>query len=99
MGPVLLLDVGIVVLFVGTRAGELDSAASWVLLTEGKKVVVDELAAVVGVDPLEGERELVFDLGDRIQDARGALTHDRLALHPAGGNVDAVQAMEKFPNR
>ncbi len=41
MGPVLLLDVGIVVLFVGTRAGELDGAASWTLLTEGKKVVVD----------------------------------------------------------
>jgi len=75
MGPVFLLDVGVVVFFVGTRSGELDSTASWALLTEGKKVVVDKLAAVVRVDPLEGERKLVFDLGDRIQDTQGALTH------------------------
>ena len=71
----------------------------WALLTQGKKVVVDELSAVVGVDPLEGERKLVFDLGDRIQDTQGALTHDGLALYPAGSNVEAVQVMEKFPNR
>jgi len=55
MGPVLLFDVGIVVIFVGAREGELDSAASWALLTEGKKVGVDELAAVVGVDPPKAE--------------------------------------------
>src|SRR3972149_3907411 len=99
MGPVFLLDMGVVVLFVGTRAGELDGAANWPLLTEGQKVVVDELTAVVRVDPLEGERELVFDLGHRIQDTEAALAHDRLALYPAGGNVDAVQAMEKLPHR
>ena len=99
MGPVFLLDVRVVVLFVGTRSGELNGAASWALLTEGKKVVVDELTAVVRVDPLEGERKMVFDLGDRIQDTQGALTHDGLALYPAGSNVDTVQAMEEFPNR
>ena len=99
MGPVFLLDVRVVVFFVGTRSGELNGAASWALLTEGKKVVVDELAAVVRVDSLEGEREPVFDLGHRIQDTQGALTHDGLTLYPAGSNVDAVQAMEKFPNR
>ena len=99
MGPVFLLDVGVVVFFVGSRAGELDSTASWALLTESKKVVVDELAAVVRVDPLERERKLVFDLGDRIQDTQGALTHDGLALYPAGSNVDTVQAMDKLPNR
>ena len=99
MGPVFLLDVGVVVFFVGSRAGELDSTASWALLTESKKVVVDELAAVVRVDPLERERKLVFDLGDRIQDTQSALTHDGLALYPAGSNVDTVQAMDKLPNR
>lgn len=99
MGPVFLLDVRVIILFVGTRAGELNGTASWALLTEGKKVVVDELTAVVRVDPLEGERKLVFDLGERIQDTQGALTHDGLALYPAGSNVDAVQAMNKLPNR
>jgi hypothetical protein len=112
MGPVFLLDVRVVVFFVGSRSGELNGAASlgsrsgelngaasWALLTKGKKVVVDELAAVVRVDPLEGERKLVFDLGDRIQDTQGALTHDGLALYPAGSNVDTVQAMDKLPNR
>ena len=78
MGPVFLLDVRVVIFFVGTRAGELNGVASWALLTEGKKAVVDKLTAVVGVDPLEGKRKLVFDLGDRIQDTQSALTHDGL---------------------
>ena len=33
------------------------------VVDRSKKVVVDKLAAVVGIDPLEGERQLVFDLG------------------------------------
>src|SRR2546428_734384 len=38
MGPIFLFDMGIVILFVGTTAGELD----FVLITEGLEVIVDK---------------------------------------------------------
>ena len=38
MGPIFLFDMGVVILFVGTTAGELD----FVLITEGLEVIVDK---------------------------------------------------------
>ena len=52
-GPVLLLDVGLVVLVVGSAAGEGDVPVG----APGAEVVVDELAAVVRVDSEDRERE------------------------------------------
>jgi hypothetical protein len=58
MGPVLLLDVGVVVLLVGPAPGELDL----VLLAEADDVVVDELAPIVGVQTPQLKRELLLDV-------------------------------------
>ena len=46
VGPVFLLDMGVVIFFVRASTGELDL----VLITEGLEVVVDELLAVIGID-------------------------------------------------
>ena len=45
VGPVLLLDVGIVIFFVRTAAGEMD----FTLITIGLEVIVDEFRAIVGI--------------------------------------------------
>src|SRR5262245_57804761 len=52
VGPVLLLDVGVVVLLVGAAAGELDLLG----LTVVPQMLIDKLRAVIRVDPAEPKR-------------------------------------------
>ncbi len=72
MGPVLLLDVGVVVLLVGAAACELDLAG----LAVPVEVGVDELRAVIGVDAFEREGERETHLLERRLHAGLALAHD-----------------------
>jgi hypothetical protein len=60
VGPVLLLDVGVVILLVGAAPGELDALG----LAVPVEMVVDELRAVVRVDPAEAEGQ---GAADRVQ--------------------------------
>ena len=55
--PVLLLHVGIVVLLVGTRTGELDAAFLGPVGEVVEQVVIQELAAVVAVETQKGKRQ------------------------------------------
>ena len=57
MRPVFLFDVRVVIFHVGTPSGELDVP----LDTVSVQLPVDELAAIVGVDSQQGERQVAFD--------------------------------------
>jgi hypothetical protein len=59
MGPVFLLDVSVIILVVGARAGELDRVFAVVEVTQ--EVPVEEFGAVVAVKTSKGEREGCFD--------------------------------------
>jgi hypothetical protein len=61
MGPVLLLDVGVVVLLVRPAARELNLFG----LTKGVEMKVDELRAVIRIDPLQAKRQLRAELVQR----------------------------------
>ncbi len=50
VSPVLLLDVGIVILLVRSTPCELDLGAR--VHAETQQMVVDELIAIIGIDPL-----------------------------------------------
>ncbi len=58
VGPVLLLDMGVIVFLVGALASELDPLS----LAIPVEMVVDELRAVVGVNALKGKGQGLPDL-------------------------------------
>src|ERR1039458_1345534 len=95
MGPVLLLDMGAIVLVARPRAREGDL----VLEAVGEQVGVDELAAVVGVDPDNREGELATDALDRLEDPDGSLVLHRPVDRPNRGDVGARQGEAEFATR
>ncbi len=88
--------MGIVILLVGPRAGEPDRLPCGPLAKD-HQMGIDELAAVVGINPLQHKGELAFNRRQRPQDAVLAFAHHSLALHSARLNVHAIQGMEKLP--
>jgi hypothetical protein len=60
------------------------------LLAEIKEVGVDEFTAVIGIDAAQPEGQSLLDLSKRLDNAKLSFTHDRLAFHPAGCDIDAV---------
>ena len=91
--------MGIVIFFVGSRAGELNALVLGSLVAEIKEVGVDEFTAVVGIDAAQPEGQSLLDLSKRLDDPMLSLTPDRLAFDPAGCDIDAVQSVEKLPGR
>ncbi len=87
--PVLLLDVGVVILLVRAPARELDLLG----LTVPIEMVVDELGAVVRVDPPEAEGEDLSNLLQGRLDAGFAATEDGAGFHPGRVDVGHVQRM------
>src|ERR1035441_893986 len=83
MGPVLLLDVGPVVLVARARPGEGDLVLDAVV----EQVVVDELTSVVRIDAEYREGELRDDVLDGLEDPDGPLAPDPPAAGPTGENV------------
>jgi hypothetical protein len=90
VGPVFLLDVGIVVLLVGTAAGELNPMG----LAVAKEVAVDELDTVIGVQALQREGQGRGDLLQGPVDAALALSQGCTSLGPGGGDVGKVQRVD-----
>ncbi|MGH7265730.1 MAG: hypothetical protein ACREMB_12895, partial [Candidatus Rokuibacteriota bacterium] len=88
--PVLLLDVGAVVLLIGAAAGEGDPQPLAVLVEDA----VDELRAVVAVEAEQGDRQLLAHVLDRAADPPLALPPDRVELDPAAGDVDGAEGVE-----
>ena len=88
--PVLLLDVGVVVLLVGSGPSEGDV----LLLAIGKEVVVDELAAVVRIRAQQGEGEGLADLVDGAHHPLLALAQEGASGYPPGGDVNGAEGVE-----
>ena len=57
-------------------------------------MVVDELAAVVGIDTQEGEGQVLTDVVDGATHSLLTLTHHAPAGHPAGGDVHGAEGVE-----
>src|SRR5690606_21155039 len=95
MSPVLLFDVGVIVFFVGSAAGELDDT----LLTVRVEVVVDELRAVVRIDGLEGKGKCPAYLVQGIHDALLTLAHKAEVLPPSGEDVGEVKRVDELARR
>ena len=84
--PVLLLDVGVVVLLVRAPPGELNPVA----LAVPDEVGVDELGAVIGIDPPQGEGQRLPHRLQRLLHRVLAPAQDGPGLHPGGVNVREV---------
>jgi len=63
-------------------------------MAESVEVVVDELAAVVGIDNPLGEGEVLADVVDGAAYPLLALAQDPAAGHPAGGDVHGAEGVE-----
>ena len=89
MGPVLLLDMGVVVLFVGSGSGELDRWGS--VLEVSDQMPLDEFGAVVAVEAEDGEWQGNLDGDDLLQDTAFSLAPDCTLLGPSGGDVGDIE--------
>jgi len=93
MGPVFLFDVGVVILFVGPASGKLDLLAPAV----AQKMIVDELGAVIRVDPPQPERQAAAHLIHGRNDPLLGLSQHGPSLHPGAVDVGLVQRVDEFP--
>ncbi len=93
VGPVLLLDVGVVVFLIGPAARERDLVG----LTGPRELVIDALRAVVGVDPLEGKGQGGADLLQGGPDAGLGFAQDGPGLAPGGVDVREGEGVDEFP--
>ncbi len=92
MGPIFLLDMGIVVFFIGPPAGELDLAPATVL----EELGIDELRTVVGIQAAEGKGERGVQLGHGGADRALGLPQNGAGLDPAGMDIGEIEGLEKF---
>ncbi len=90
-GTILLLDVRAVVLAVGPTAGKHDALPPAVVVDGA----IDELGAVVTVQPAQGDGQAAADLVQGGLDALVVLAPDRVEFDPAGGDIDGAQGMQK----
>ena len=95
MGPVLLFDMGVVVLSIGSGSSELDGVAS--VLEVPDQVPLEELAPVVAVEAEDAKGERGFDGDDLLQNPGLSLAPDRPLLGPSGGEVGEIEAEDELP--
>src|SRR3990172_11081020 len=95
MGPVLLLNVGVIVLLVRPASRKLDCGMG--LPAEVQQVIVDELLPVVRVDSPQPEGQSVLDVQYPIEYPGAAFSHDRHPFRPACLYVGRVQGPNKTP--
>jgi hypothetical protein len=88
--PVFLFDVGIIVFLVGPAASELDLAR----LTVADEMVNDKLAAIVGVEPAQGEGESGRHLRKRLADRALALAKHGARFDPGGMDVGEIEGLQ-----
>ncbi len=95
VGPVLLLDVGVVVLLVGPTAGELDAVGPAV----ADQLVVEELAAVVRIDALQTKGQIQAHLLEGRDDPRLPFAEHGSSLGPGGVDIREIEGMSELPLR
>src|SRR5215213_2257207 len=93
--PVLLLDMSLVVLPIRAAPGE----GQLLPPAPAQQVVIQELAAVVGVDAEQREGQPIPELLQGVDDGSLTLPPDRLALGPAGRHVGRDQGAQVVPRR
>ncbi len=93
MGPVLLLDMGVVVFAIGPAAGEGHAPRVQVAM-QGP---VEELAAVVAVEAFHREGQRPFRVGELGQNPGCALVPDRAVFRPAAAGSVTVRLWMKSP--
>ena len=90
MRPVFLFDMGVVVFFIRSRSGELHS---WFVLGEvSAPVMVEELGAVITIEPLEFKGQIGFDVLDLFDDTGGAVVPCIRALRSFGVAIGECRA-------
>ena len=94
MGPVLLLDMGIIVLVIGSASGKLHGLVSLVKVPH--QMPIQELRAVIAVKPKQRERQRVFDILDLSEDLRFAFAPESSLFCPAGGDIHGVKGIGKL---
>ena len=94
VGPVLLLDMGVIVLVIGPASGKLHGLISLVKVLH--QMPIQEFRAVIAVKPKQRERQSVFDLLDLREDLCFAFAPDRSLFCPAGGNIDGVDGVDEM---
>jgi hypothetical protein len=80
MGPVFLLDMGVIVFMIGSASGELNGLFSLVKVSH--QMPIQKLRAVIAVKTKQREREGIFDILDLPQDLCFPFTPDRPLLCP-----------------
>ena len=93
MRPVLLFDMGVVVLLVRATPGKSDVPP----VTVADHLTVDELGAVVGVDRLDLKRQFFSHLVKGLADPRRPFPQDCLCFHPGGADIRQVEGVGKKP--
>jgi len=93
VGPVLLLDMGVVVLLVRPTPGEADLPR----VAVAEEMMVDELAAVVGVDIEDLEGQDLAHLREGLDDPALALPQDGPGLDPGRSDVGQVERVGEEP--
>jgi len=91
MGPVLLLDMGIIVFMVGAASGELNGFIPFGKVFE--EVIIEKLASIVTIEAAQGERQSLFDLFNLFEGIGFSFTPDGSLFSPTGGNIDAVDGI------
>ena len=92
MGPVLLLDVRVIVLLVRPAPRELHLLGTAVAI----EMLVDELGAIVGVDPEQGKGQSLAQLLQGLPHRLLALAQHRARFGPGGVNVGQVQRVAEL---
>ena len=97
MGPVFLIDVGIVVFVISPAAGE--TYGLFTIRKMAEQVIIEKLTPIVGIKAQERKREHYFDIFDLFQDAFFSFAPNSSLLSPSRGNVDEVNGIGNMPKR
>src|SRR4030042_4435734 len=94
VGPVLLLNVGVIVLMIGPSSGELHGLISLVKVPH--QMPIQELRPVIAIKPKQRERQGVFDILDLLEDLGFAFAPDRSLFCPAGNNIHGIYGVDEI---
>jgi len=93
MGPVLLLDMGIIVLVIGTAAGEIDGL--FPLGKEFQEVIIEELPAVITIEAEDRKRERNFNVLNLFEGVGFPLAPDGPLFGPTGADIGGIHGIDK----
>lgn len=92
VGPVFLLDMGIVILVIGSASRKLNRTPSIGEVTY--QVVIEELGSVVAVEATDRKGKHCFHVRDLFKDASLTLAPDSTLLGPSRGDIDKVDGID-----